>query len=474
MKVFSYARQSSTRDEESGSCADQLRDNRKYAASNDLEIVGEYVDEDRPHWALDKRDAWFDMLLDAREAGVTAILVDDASRAWRSAEIRQKLMPGMLKAGIDIVITPSVRYPTKPVDDPAGNLMGTFMDGINEYFVAEQTRKVRRRKGELAAEGKSNGGGIRPFGWVDHQRSRLHEAEAQLIQEAIQSIINGESAYAICKDWSKRGITTPDGNAWRPQNLVRMLRNPSMTGRRVHHGSVTDKVTWPRIVDDPTYAAMIRALGRRAKHRPGGNGKQALLSSLGILRCGRCGASMSATGGNGYKAYRCRPVVGVDNCGGVSVRADSLESHVASQLPQIVPYDDMAAFHVAASDPRLAELTEEIERLELRRGEWTELFQDGLITKSELVDHLRDNNRQLVAAREQLGSVKATSSELIDFLYGRDPSDDLRIVVGPDGVPDDQREDFRRTLRMFVESIVIMPASRFRGFDPSRVVIQTR
>ena len=68
IRVALYARQSLTRDERSASIDTQLEDLRALADRHGWRLVGEYVDRDAPADALERREAWLD-LLEAAEAG---------------------------------------------------------------------------------------------------------------------------------------------------------------------------------------------------------------------------------------------------------------------------------------------------------------------------------------------------------------------------------------------------------------------
>jgi site-specific DNA recombinase len=400
-------------------------------------------------------------VLDAEDAGVAAILVDDASRAWRTTEVRHVLTEGLREAGIAAVYTPSMRYPTQHADDPEGGFLADVMTAATTYQVAIQTRKVRRRKAAAARKGRAAGGGRRPFGWVDHARSAVLGKEAELIQEAARRIIDGDSSSAVCSDWHRRGIVTPTGKPWMRSNLIRMLRNPALVGRRVHKGEEF-KAVWDPILDELTYGALTRTLDRRAKYRPGGPGENALLTGLGILYCGLCAGRLTiGKTTEGKRIYRCHVRPGINNCGGVGISAKALEEHVADELSFLIPPPNTEV----QPSGQYAELIAEIERREALRDELAEDRDEGFITRGEYADRMRANADKLTALRGQL---EATGDDLTD----RSIAGNEWVVVEGAGIPEDQREDFRRALRAFVERIEVGRATpRGRRVDLDRVTI---
>jgi DNA invertase Pin-like site-specific DNA recombinase len=471
MRVAIYARQSQTRDDTlSASIEAQVDACRDVAEQHGWTVVEVYTDTNTPADAVDKRKALAELLVAAEAGLIDCVLAYDTSRLWRRVDIGSALREKMRDAGVTHLATlagiESLDY------TPEALAMRQVRDVFSELDNNIRSAKLRDVKAAGARKGKANGGGCRPYGWMDHARSAVDETEAAIIREVADRIVKGESSSFICHDLYRRGVLTSTGRPWRRPSLVRMLRSPALMGKRKHHDELHAAV-WDPILDELTFGMVQRVLDQRAKDRPGGNGKPGLLSGIGVLYCGICGATMSkSVSKSGKQVYRCYISRGAVNCSRIWINAAELEAHVAEELTNIIPYRDIASWRAAAQDPKHMELIAEIERREALMDELADDRDAGLISRGKYLDRMRKNSQELDVIRAQVAELEGTDDDLMAFLYG-EPRDDFIVVASSTEVPEDQREDFRRALRAFVERIEVHPAAQPSSgrVDLGRVIV---
>lgn len=74
-----------------------------------------------------------------------------------------------------------------------------------------------------------------PFGYQADGMTVV-EAEAELIRQAAQRLLAGETVGTILRDWLAQDVTTPQRNRWVASSFRRMLTSPRLAGLRVHQG----------------------------------------------------------------------------------------------------------------------------------------------------------------------------------------------------------------------------------------------
>jgi site-specific DNA recombinase len=199
-------------------------------------------------------------------------------------------------------------------------------------LVARAEREARRTSERMklmvkhrARKGLHQRGSKRPFGHtVDWYSLVPHEAE--LLNEAAQRVMAGESISAIARDWTNRGIPTSTGKPlWRHSTLRETLLTARMVGKREYDGTLIDLPDVPAIMPEHLWRQVCERLG--ARYTRMGRRESRPLST--IARCGVCGLTLIGDKDKGVPTYVCkkRPAE-PEACGGVTVRAENLEARV--------------------------------------------------------------------------------------------------------------------------------------------------
>jgi hypothetical protein len=213
--------------------------------------------------------------------------------------------------------------------DDDGLLVLRILGAVASDSSAKTAKRIRRKNDERALAGLPTGGGFRPFGYRD-DRLTIDPVEAALVREAASRVLAGDAIGTIAIDWNARGIRSPAGKPWSLYTLRRMLVGARLSGQREHRGEIVAKATWEAILSHDETTALRATLdtARHARRRPT---RRYFLT--GILRCGRCGASLvSRPDATGNRRYICAAGFGKAGCGRLAINAEPIEALIAAAV----------------------------------------------------------------------------------------------------------------------------------------------
>jgi site-specific DNA recombinase len=181
------------------------------------------------------------------------------------------------------------------------------MVGIAEMESANTSLRVRSAKKESASNGQPNPGGMRAFGYTADKRHLVPE-EAEVIREAAERLLAGQSLRSIVNDLNAREIQTPRGKGWLPGTLAAVLVNPRIAGLRAYKGQIVADAAWPAIISREQHERLVLLRKDPARRWvPRGRPAQHLLA--GLVECARCGdkaTRMVNRPERGRDYYQCR------------------------------------------------------------------------------------------------------------------------------------------------------------------------
>lgn len=112
----------------------------------------------------------------------------------------------------------------------------------------------------------------------DRKTLVIYEPEAKVIREARDRYLGGETIEKICDDFNARGIPSPvwrgePGKRWWPHTLGKMLRSPSIAGRRMNNSYADESerktiLTYPGIITWSEHEQICARMDSRS-HRKG-------------------------------------------------------------------------------------------------------------------------------------------------------------------------------------------------------------
>jgi site-specific DNA recombinase len=363
----------------------------------------EYVDNDlsAAKGAKKARRRYLDLLADIEAGKIDAVVIWAEDRLQRQLVELLEFLRVCEQAGVTKLASAGGEF---DMSNPDQRLTLKLKAAIAEAEIEKMRARMRRQRLGAAAKGEQHGGGTREFGARGRRRVKdpdgnprtefiVSEAQAarerELIRQAADRILAGDSLRAIRLDWARQGVTTPSTEArarkgqppapFSNQMLRKLLLSPRLAGYRSHHGTLHPSEEYPVIVEPAKWEAVKQVLtdpARTTNHR--GGLRRHLLS--GLLYCGICEQRMyPRSRGNGQVVYRCVN----DRCGKVSRAAAPLEQLITEALLAGVEEPKLAALRKPAAEDRdptrphveaVAEITRDLDVL------------DGMLAEAELAE----------------------------------------------------------------------------------------
>ncbi len=193
-------------------------------------------------------------------------------------------------------------------DTPEGIILESLLEGMNQYFSAELSQKVKRGLKESWIKGNFTGGTL-IYGYdVINQKYVINEFEAAIVKEIFTKYSEGYTAVSIAADLRNRGIRNKKGIYMTSKHLYHILSNPKYTGKVKYGGQVYTNIIPPLITEE--LWRKVNDIHQTNKHAPGR--KKDIFDFLlsGKLICGNCkklmvGESGTSQTGTIYYYYSC-------------------------------------------------------------------------------------------------------------------------------------------------------------------------
>lgn len=310
------------RSDESVSIENQKRILEDYAQRNGFTNIRHFTD-DGVRGTTFKRPGLDAMLDEIRAGNVATVIIKDQSRIGRDV-----VEVGLLKRTFDEY---HVRFiaANDNLDTANGfDIMSIFRDVINEWYVADTSRKIKTVFKSRMEKGLRCSGSV-SYGYLASKEDKgewiIDEEAAAIVRRIFQSILAGESVANIARALRAEKIPIPsehwkrigapvraakyaDPYAWTATTIGHILKRPEYMGRKVLGKTVcenyktksTRKTTpeeqytfegaIPAIIDEETWRTVqkIRETKRRAPKR-----QNAPNRLTGLLYCADCGAKLT-------------------------------------------------------------------------------------------------------------------------------------------------------------------------------------
>lgn len=321
-KAVVYARYSSDRQNEQ-SIAGQVEICRKWAADNDIEIVGIYPDEALTG-RTDKRPNFQRMIKDAKNGKFDYVIVYKIDRFARNRYDSAIYKAQLKKYGVRVVSAME-----NIADGPEGIILESVLEGMAEYYSANLAQNVLRGLHQRAELAKYLGGTI-PLGYkIDADKNYIiDENTSFMVKRIYEMYADGFTIKEICQELNAAGHKSSTGKPFAYNSLHRILTNPKYIGRYEYLGVVLENAV-PRIIDDATFEKVQKRV-QHNKRSPASAKSPVTFHLTGKLFCGKCNNSMvgdSGTSGTGatHFYYSCIEKKRRHGCTKKTVKKDWLE-----------------------------------------------------------------------------------------------------------------------------------------------------
>lgn len=306
---------------ESVSIENQKRILEDYARKNGFTNIRHFTD-DGVRGTTFKRPGLDAMLDEIRAGNVATVIIKDQSRIGRDV-----VEVGLLKRTFDEY---HVRFiaANDNLDTANGfDIMSIFRDVINEWYVADTSRKIKTVFKSRMEKGLRCSGSV-AYGYLPSKENKgewvIDEEAAAVVRRIFQSVLAGETVNSIgralrvekipipSEHWKRLGepvrATYTDPYAWSATTIGYILKRPEYMGHKILGKTVCENYKTkstrktapeeqhvfegaiPAIIDEETWHTVqkIRETKRRAPKR------QNVPNRLtGLLYCADCGAKLT-------------------------------------------------------------------------------------------------------------------------------------------------------------------------------------
>lgn len=434
---------------------------RQVAGQRGWQVADSHVfkDNSRSAWQRNRRRPAWDAMLDAVNDGqVDAIVVYHGDRLIRQPWDLEILLRLADDKGI-LLASPTGERNLDSTDD-------RFILRIEAAQACRESdntsRRTKRHYERQAERGlvRLGGRGGRAFGF-EPDGVTVRDADAEMIREAAQRVLDGETVGEICRDLNGRGFRTTAGNEWDHGALKKLLLRPRLAGLLPERHGLRP-AAWPAILDRETWETVRAVLNDKAGgFRYTTNSRRYLLT--GIAVCGSCGQALTirhTTRSESLRGYGCiNPACPRRVHRNVRHLDAYVEGHVIEMLTDGRVRQRMAP-------PGSADLAAKLAALEARRELLLAAFADDDDAGPDVIrGTIGPLSKRIEALRVEVA--RSRTSHALDGAWGLGLEGWRRLGATADGLV---RQ--RAVVAALVRVTVFPNARRGPGFDPATVRVE--
>ena len=297
-KYFLYARKSTDEeDRQMLSIESQINELREFAKKENLEIVEEFTEAKT---AKEPGRPVFSYVLKQIEGGLASGIL-----AWHPDRLaRNSIDGGKIIYFVDIGKIVDLRFPTYRFDNSAqGKFMLSIAFGQSKYYMDNLSENVKRGLREKLRRGEWPG--IAPIGYFNDLAThsvKPNSEKARFVFKAFELYATGDySLEELLKEVNRWGLTAKAGKPIFKSCLAKMLRNPFYYGHMIYKGEEYE-ASHPPLVPKQLFDRVQAVLEQKTRVIKKTIDK---FTFTGLIKCGECGASITAETHKGHTYYRC-------------------------------------------------------------------------------------------------------------------------------------------------------------------------
>ncbi len=298
----------------------------EYAKSNDIVILNTYIDRAMTG-TNDNRPDFQRMIKDSSRREWDYVLVyklDRFSRNKYETVIHKKTLRDN---GVK-VLSAMENIP----DTPEGIILESLLEGMNQYYSAELSQKVKRGMRETRSKGNFTGGFLVCGYKVVDRKIVIDENKADVVRYIFEQYAMGVYVKDIIATLTSKGILNRN-KPFARNTVYNILRCEKYSGIYRHDNEVFTNM-YPQIVPTDIFNKV------RAKIDANHYGKRSTEVTYLLrhkLKCGYCGSTVTAecgTAKNGEKKryYKCLGRKHNNGCNKQAIRKDVLENLVLDNI----------------------------------------------------------------------------------------------------------------------------------------------
>jgi len=449
MKIATYSRVSTEKQEDEKTIESQIADLEKWAIDQGHIIVERYKDEGYSGTLLARPE--LDRLRDDASKGLfEAVLIHSPDRLARRYVYQEIVIDELKQKGIEVI------FLNRPIaETPEDQLLLGVQGIIAEYERGKFLERTRRGRLHRAKSGHILGN-IPPYGYDCVKKSesetnyayyKINKAEARVVRLMFDVLVTQrKTTYGIIIELNELGIKARNGGKWAKSSVAKILRNPTYTGTTYynkHYGvpsqnnngsngeikyhrrkntsfRLRPKEEWipisvPKIIEPEIFEAAQIQLDENSKF----SNRHAKLSYLlkGLIKCGKDHRSYYGIPFHGRPFYRCSgksKLISESGCPSPAISGSFLEPFIWETIKDFISNPRMIIQQfkerqkaitkdTSSIENRLDIIEQELTKLGNQESRFLEAFGSEVITKEQL----DEQNRKLQQKREQLNTEKS-------------------------------------------------------------------
>ena len=446
-RVAIYCRVSTVEQAEEGYSVDEQRRRCiEYCEKEDHEVFKVYEDRGISGKNISGRPGLKDLLKDANDKKFDLVVV------WKLNRISRRLID--ILNIVDTLDKNSIAFRSLTesfeTETPAGKLQLNIMGAIGEFERGTIAENVKMGMIARAREGKWNGGKVLGYDVVEipsegkkrkETKLVINEKEAMTVRRIFELYSEGHGYKATVNRVNKEGHKSKRGNAFSTASIKEILKNPVYIGKirynvrqdwnekrrkNINPNPILVDGEHKAIIDDETWEKVQIILKDRSKTHNRVYDSEFPLS--GLLKCPACGASMTISRSYHKRKDGTKKVAeyyacgnwknkGTAVCNSNSIRAEVADEVVINKLIEMVNnklllkkvINNINKNKSSKLKPKLDEMNvvnKEIDRLSGKKNSSIELFEDGILTKSELAERIKKLNEEIDTLKFRVDELK--------------------------------------------------------------------
>ncbi|WP_052252242.1 recombinase family protein [Bacillus sp. MSP5.4] len=380
-----------------------------------------YIDDG--YSAKDLNRPKFNLMKDAIKKGtIDVLLVYRLDRLTRSVIDLYEILKMLDENGCKFKSATEVYDTTNAM----GRLFITLIAAIAQWERENLAERVKMGIEKKVKFGKWPGG-LPPYGYVYKNDELIINPEEAKVVKLIFSMAKTLGFYTIAKRLTETGYSTKNGGQWHVDTVRGIANNPVYAGYLTHNDSPKAAKKPPReqaLYEGEHERIVLRdefwQLQEILEKRRGAGGKRETSNYYfsSILKCGRCGSSMSGHKTPAGKTYRCSGKKAGKSCTSHIVLEKYLVQKVFESFDDLIselsPQADVATNPL---DEKIKELENNLANIEKKLEKQKNMYERDIIDIDELVtktEKLREEEKEITS---QLRAYKKSADQSEDITY---------------------------------------------------------
>lgn len=421
MKCLIYIRVSTDEQAKHGySISAQIEKLEAFSLSQGWEIVGEpFIDDGYSAKDLN-RPRFTQMMDEIKKGGIDVLLVYRLDRLTRSVLDLYEILKVLDEHNCNFKSATEVYDTTNAM----GRLFITLVAAIAQWERENTAERVRMGMEKKTKLGKWKGG-MAPYGYkIVDKELEINPEEEPLIRY-IFKLSRTHGFYTIAKKLTEQGRTTRKGGDWHVDTVRDIANNPIYAGYLTFNENSKNSKKPPKeqklfegvhekIISREEFWQLQDILDRRRTF--GGKRETSNYYFSSLLKCARCGSSMSGHKSPSGKTYRCSGKKAGKKCTSHIIKEDTLVQTLLSSFDELTNNITGNTEVNDVSLERINELENELKMTQKLLKKQKAMYENDVIDIDELIEKTEFLREQEKKLNTELSIYKQSQKSNVDEL----------------------------------------------------------